>query len=95
MSDVGSRLVTANQRSMCLMSGFPEIAVIWCTIASGRADATASPAAPSFAALVAAVTSCPRATNYGTSRRPSTSAPPATNIRMTFTLSPLGSFSDP
>jgi hypothetical protein len=32
---------------MCFMSGLPacamEIAVIWCTIASGRAPATASP----------------------------------------------------
>ena len=40
-------MVVANQRSRCFKSGFPacaaEIAVIWCTIASGRAAATASP----------------------------------------------------
>ena len=97
---------------MCFMSGLPacatEIAVIWCTIASGRAVATASPtdtasspsittpSAPSCSSkpslpglVVVAVTWWPRATSCGTSRRPMTPVPPATNTRMTITfLSP-------
>jgi hypothetical protein len=44
---VRSRLVMAPNRSGCLKSGLPacakESAVIWCTIASGRAAATAAP----------------------------------------------------
>ena len=40
---VRSRLVVANHRSMCLKSGLPAIEVIWCTIVSGFAAATASP----------------------------------------------------
>ena len=44
MPSVRSRLVVANQRSKCFISGFlPPTAVISCTIASGRALATASP----------------------------------------------------
>jgi hypothetical protein len=92
-----------------LKSGWPacatESAVIWCTIASGRAAATASPtetasspsittpsapscsSKPSLAALVVvAVTWWPRATSCGTSRRPMTPVPPATNTRTTITV---------
>ena len=87
-----------------------EIAVIWCTITSGRAAATASPtdtasspsittasapsccSKPSLPALVVvAVTWWPRATSCGTSRRPRTPAPPATNTRMTITF-PMSEF---
>ena len=78
-----------------------EIAVIWCTITSGRAAATAlrtdtassrsitTPSAPSSASkpnlaalVVVAVTWWPWATSRGTSRRPTTPVPPATNTRM-------------
>ncbi len=80
-----------------------EIPVIWCTITSGPAAATASPtdtasrpsittalapnwsSKPNLAALVVvAVTWWPLATSRGTSRRPSTPVPPATNTRMIF-----------
>ena len=81
------------------------MAVIWCTIVSGWAAATASPtdaasspsittpSAPSCASrsslaalVVVAVTWWPRATSCGTSRRPMTPVPPATNTRMTITF---------
>lgn len=84
-----------------------EIAVIWCTITSGLAPATASPtdiasspsittgSAPSFARrpdlaafVVVAVTWWPLATSCGTSRRPRTPVPPATNTRMPLTFLP-------
>src|SRR6266508_731547 len=101
-----SRLVVAKKRSGFLRLGLPACAserpVIWCTIASGRAAATASPtdaapspsittplapsccSKPSLAALVVvAVTWWPRATSRGTSRRPMTPVPPATNTRIT------------
>ena len=104
-----SRLVAAKNRSGCFKSGLPACAtespVIWCTIASGRALATASPtdtasspsittpsapscsSKPSLAGLVVvAVTWWPRATSCGTSRRPKTPVPPATNTRITITV---------
>jgi hypothetical protein len=106
---VRSRTVVAKNRSGFLRSGLPacaaDSAVIWCTITSGAAPATASPTdiasnpsmttpsapsranRPSLAALVVvAVTWWPLATSRGTSHRPTTPDPPATNTRITITF---------
>src|SRR5215475_14029137 len=88
---VRSSLVTANALSRLRRLRSPATAVIWCTITSGAAAATAAGSAPAArtratlpAALVAAVTSWPAATRPGTRNRPSAPVAPMTNTRITF-----------
>ena len=54
------------------------------SMTTGSAPSPANPASPARLVVVA-VTRWPRATNCGTSRRPTTPVPPATNTRMTIT----------